>query len=69
MANNTALRAGKDTTRTITFKIRSTKNFITPICQSADIRMYTTRHWCIVLELTGIQEKTQNRYTILRQDT
>ena len=27
--------------------------------------MYTTRHWCIVLELTGIQEKTQNRYTIL----
>lgn len=69
MANNTALRAGKDTTRTITFKNKEHENFITPICQSADIRMYTTRHWCIVSELTGIQEKTQNRYTILRQDT
>ena len=69
MANNTALRAGKDTTRTITSKIRNTKIFITLSDQSAGIRMYTTRHWCIVLELTGIQEKTQNRYTILRQDT
>ena len=57
MANNTALRAGKDTTRTITFKNKEhEKIFITPICQSADIRMYTTRHWCYCL---GIDRDTR----------
>ena len=70
MSNNTALRAGKDTTRTITFKNKEHEKFYytyLPKCRYQDV--YHTRHWCIVSELTGIQEKTQNRYTILRQDT
>ena len=70
MANNTALRAGKDTTRTITFKNKETqKNFITPICQRC--RYQDVYHKALVYCLGIDRDTRENAEQIydFRQDT
>ena len=64
---NTALRAEKNDSCTITFKNKETKNFIWNIYQSADTRMYTIRHWYIVLGLTETHGRMPIEFMILKQ--
>ena len=69
MANNTALRAGKDTTRTITFKNKEHEKFYytyLPKCRYQDV-YHKALVYCLGIDRDT--RETQNRYTILRQDT
>ena len=55
MAANTAVGAEKKDIRTITFKNKEHRDFYKVNLQKCRYQDYTIRHWCIALELTGIQ--------------